>query len=240
MGRRVLLAALVLVAVAAAGTAAAGLRAGAGSAQAEVGTTIYLLTDGGAAPLGVRRSIPRGSPRAGEALAALLAGPTDDERARGLTTALPAGTSVRAFGVDATGEAVVDLAGLSRDAGGVDRVRVITQVARSLVGLSGVDRVRLRADGEPWGLWLMSGADLRPRVRLRGSCSGSRTSAPRGRARRPSPATASPRSRSAVRPAAPRPPRAEKHSPPTGGARAPSETVREKGARVCAGSVPDV
>jgi hypothetical protein len=40
---------------------------------------------------------------------------------------------------------------------GVGRVRVITQITRSLVGLSGIERIRLRHEGRPWGLWRMSG-----------------------------------------------------------------------------------
>jgi hypothetical protein len=34
---------------------------------------------------------------------------------------------------------------------------VITQVTRTLIGLSGIERVRLRNEGTPWGLWRMNG-----------------------------------------------------------------------------------
>ena len=44
--------------------------------------TIYLLTDNGAAPIGVRRTIRTKSPYAREALKALLAGPTPEEEER--------------------------------------------------------------------------------------------------------------------------------------------------------------
>ena len=51
----------------------------------------------------------------------------------------------------------VDLLGLPLKANGIDRVRIITQLTRSLVGLSGIERVWIRNDGKPWGLYLMSG-----------------------------------------------------------------------------------
>lgn len=41
------------------------------------------------------------------------------------------------------------------------RLRVITQVARTLIGVSGVERVELRVDGKPWDLWTMDGRILR-------------------------------------------------------------------------------
>jgi hypothetical protein len=120
-------------------------------------TTIYFLTDGGRAAIGVRRSIARKSPFAREALGALLAGPTSDERTRGIMTAIPAGTVLRALQISDEGQAVVELSELPANAAAPDRVRVITQITRTLVGLSGIERVRLRASGEPWGLWWMSG-----------------------------------------------------------------------------------
>jgi spore germination protein GerM len=125
-------------------------------------TTLYFLTDGGATPLSVRRTVaervPPGS-AAGGALEALLAGTTAEEAAAGLTTAIPSSSellSLRARGRGGTG-AVVDLSGLERIADGLDRARVITQVVRTLVGVSGIERVWFRSDGHPWGMWLMNG-----------------------------------------------------------------------------------
>jgi len=33
----------------------------------------------------------------------------------------------------------------------------MTQIARTLIGLSDIERVRLRVDGRAWGLWDMQG-----------------------------------------------------------------------------------
>lgn len=162
IGRReafvaILVAMLVLVA-SACGSGEAQPGASAPSAPpANVETTLYFLTSDRSAPIGVRRSIPRRSPYALEALRALLAGPTGAEQKRGLVTAIPAAAKLVSFRIEANTTAIVDLSGLPRRDSGVDRVRVITQVVRSLVGLSGIERVRLRNDGKPWGLWRMSG-----------------------------------------------------------------------------------
>ena len=120
-------------------------------------TTLYFLTSDGAAPIGVRRSIPKTSSSALQALRALLAGPTDVELRRGITSAIPRAADLRGFRIEGNTTAVVELAGLPEEANAVERVRVIAQITRSLVGLSGIERVRLRNDGNPWGLWRMSG-----------------------------------------------------------------------------------
>ena len=85
-------------------------------------TTIYSLIDGGAAPIGVRRTIRTKSPYAREALNALLAGPTPEEQENGITTAIPDGTRLlsmtyKRHGADET----VNLTGLPpRDTTGRD------------------------------------------------------------------------------------------------------------------------
>jgi hypothetical protein len=155
----------------------AGLLAGCGRVApeprpaAEVGdtlrTTLYFLAEDGTVPLGVRRDIverippPWGS-AAGGALEALLAGPTAEEASAGLTTAIPAGTkliSLRSRGEGGTG-AIVNLSGLDGVDDPLDRARIITQIVRTLVGISygSVERVWLREDGRPWGMYLMDGA----------------------------------------------------------------------------------
>jgi len=129
-----------------------------------VRTTLYFLTDGGTAPLGVRRSIVERTPPpwgsvAGGAIEALLAGPTAEEEAAGLTTAIPVRTrllSLGSRGYRGTG-AVVNLSGLEAMGNALDRARVITQVVRTLIGESGIERVWFRSDGRPWGMWLMGG-----------------------------------------------------------------------------------
>lgn len=127
-----------------------------------VGTTVYFLTERGVAPLGVRRTIQTKSPYAREALEALLLGPSDEERAAGVTTAIPTVTRLRSISVRAPrprsgSEAVLDLSGLTTVTDPIDRARVITQVARTLIGMSDIDRVTLRSDGRPWGLVAMTG-----------------------------------------------------------------------------------
>ncbi len=122
-----------------------------------VETTLYFLTADRSAPVGVRRSLKRTSPFAVEALRALLAGRTQAEKKRGLATAIPDGTELVSFRIVGNTTAIVNLSGLPLDGSPVDRVRVITQITRSLIGLSGIERVRLRNEGERWGLWRMSG-----------------------------------------------------------------------------------
>jgi len=122
-------------------------------------TTIYFLIDDGAAPIGVRRTITTKSPYAREALKALLAGPTAEEGANGITTAIPDGTRLlsmtyRRHGADET----VNLAGLpSQRADELQKHRIITQIARTLIGVSGIEPIWLEASGQPWGLTLMDG-----------------------------------------------------------------------------------
>ncbi|MGH2988985.1 MAG: GerMN domain-containing protein [Gaiellaceae bacterium] len=125
-------------------------------------TTVYFLTERGVAPVGARRTIQTKSPYAREALEALLRGPSDEERGQGVTTAIPTDTDVLSLTIQAPrprggSEAVVDLSGLTTVTDPIDKARVITQVARTLIGMSDIDRVTLRSDGGPWGLVGMTG-----------------------------------------------------------------------------------
>jgi Sporulation and spore germination len=131
--------------------------------------TLYFLAEDGTVPLGVRRDIvPRTPPpwgsTAGGALEALLAGPTAEEASAGLTTAIPAGTRLISLGSRGEGGtgAIVNLSGLDRVTDPLDRARVITQIVRTLVGISygSVDRVWLQEDSKPWGMYLMDGGVL--------------------------------------------------------------------------------
>src|SRR5919198_6297213 len=126
-------------------------------------TTVYFLTDGGRAPLGVRRSVRRshGSYARG-ALEALLAGPTKAEARAGLTSAIPRGVRIISFRFKQgpqTSDVKVDLSGLppAQTTGAVPKVRVITQVARTLIGHEDIGRVWIRGNGKPWGLWDLHG-----------------------------------------------------------------------------------
>lgn len=121
-------------------------------------TTVYFLTDGGRAPLGMRRALVKRPPYQGAslraALASLLAGPTRAERRAGMTTALPRGTRLRSLSYKGPGgtDAVVDLHGLPIDEPAYRTLQAITQIGRTVIGLSGISRVWLRDDGKPWGL----------------------------------------------------------------------------------------
>jgi hypothetical protein len=145
-----------------------------------VHTTVYFLTEDGAAPLSVRRTIERKSPFARQAVEALLRGPTTAERRRGITTAIPTGTQLLSLTLKgpASTLAVADFVGLPPAQGREGhqgslgmRVRVITQVARTLIGVSGIARVEVRLRGRPWDLWTMAGDIVRAQTdydRLRG------------------------------------------------------------------------
>ncbi|HYY34512.1 MAG TPA: GerMN domain-containing protein [Gaiellaceae bacterium] len=164
----------MLRAVAAAGLAAVMVACGEGlqaapprARDAETArVTLYFLAEDGSVVMGVRRDVLERTPPpwgsvAGGALEALLAGPTAEEADAGFTTAIPRGTkliSLRSRGYGGTG-LIADLSGLDRVHDALDRARIITQIVRTLVGISygSVDRVWLREDGEPWGLFLMHG-----------------------------------------------------------------------------------
>lgn len=128
-------------------------------AAGTVRTTIYFLTDAGAAPLGVRRTIRTSSPCAREALRALLAGPSKEEAQSGIATAIPADTRLLSLTFEPHGaDTTVNLAGLPQDADAMQTARIITQVARSLIGRSGIERIWLQDRGRPWGLVLRDGS----------------------------------------------------------------------------------
>jgi spore germination protein GerM len=127
-------------------------------------TTLYFLTESGAAPIGVRRTVVKDGPPAQGAtlrgwLKALLDGPTPDEQATGITTAIPEEAELLSLtfrGYGGTG-AVVDLSGLASVGEPLDRARVITQVVRTLVASGYIERVWLRSDGRRWGMHTMDG-----------------------------------------------------------------------------------
>ncbi len=133
-------------------------RAGQSNALAAKRVTVYFLTDGVAAPLGLRRSLDHGVGTADGAIRELLEGPTADEQRRGLTSAFSSGTELQSLEIRETSpEALVELDGLTPPASAVQRVRMITQVARTLIGVQGIQRVRIRVDGEPLALWTQTG-----------------------------------------------------------------------------------
>jgi spore germination protein GerM len=123
-------------------------------------TTVYFLTQDRQSAHGVRRTVLGKSPYALQALRELLAGPTEPEKRVGVASAIPDGVGLIGFRIDGSTRASVELSGLESVRGAVERVRVITQIARTLIGLSGIEGVRLRNEGEPWGLASMDGRVL--------------------------------------------------------------------------------
>jgi len=120
----------------------AGATTPAGSAVA-----VYLLRDGKVAP--VRRAIDATPAVARAALASLLQGPTDGERAAGLVTAIPGATTLRDLSL-ADGVATVDLDGTfgQNDRSAALEQRV-AQVVATLTRFPTIQRVAFRLDGEP-------------------------------------------------------------------------------------------
>jgi hypothetical protein len=135
-----------------------------GSSSRDFRVTLSFLTDGGSAPLGVRRTVVRTgtTPLARLALEALIAGPTASERRDGFTTAIRSSVRIRSLQISLRRRdgqtAVVDLSGLPRTAD----VRMGTQIARTLIGVSDITRVRIRADGKPWGFPSVRGGTIVP------------------------------------------------------------------------------
>jgi len=126
--------------------------------------TVYFLINGQSAPLGVRRTVVRRgfAPLARLALEQLLAGPSARERAEGLTSAIPAGAKLRSFSIvqrPKGSTATVDLASLPplANVNGTTIARIGTEIARTLIGLSNLARVRIESKGRPRNFWLIHG-----------------------------------------------------------------------------------
>lgn len=82
------------------------------------------------------------------ALSDLLTGPSVEERARGLTTALPAGAGPGQVRVE-DGLASVSLGGELLDSGRSDQLLAFAQVVLTLAALPEVTAVRFLRDGQP-------------------------------------------------------------------------------------------
>ena len=83
------------------------------------------------------------------ALSAVLAGPTPDERAAGLSTEIPPGTTLRDVSL-ADGQAIIDLAGDYESGGGtLSMTARLAQVIFTATQFDNVDRVVFWLDGEP-------------------------------------------------------------------------------------------
>ena len=97
----------------------------------------------------MRRTTEATSAVARAALTELLEGPTDEEVASGLSSAIPAGTTLRDVSL-ADGVATVDLDGTFDDGGGsASMLGRVAQVVATLTRFPTVDRVAFRIDGRP-------------------------------------------------------------------------------------------
>lgn len=98
------------------------------------------------------REIPKTADTAGAALSAmraLVAGPSDDEKAFGLTSAIPEGVSVNGVTLDGD-TATVDLsADFASGGGSLSTLLRVTQVVCTLTQFNGIERVAFQFDGEP-------------------------------------------------------------------------------------------
>jgi hypothetical protein len=115
--------------------------------RASSSVAVYFLRDGKISP--VRRTITSTTAVARAALTELLTGPTDDETAAGLASAIPEGTRLRDVSVE-DGVATVDLDGTFDDGGAPMRARV-AQVVATLTRFPTVQRVAFRIDGSAVG-----------------------------------------------------------------------------------------
>ena len=95
--------------------------------------------------------------RLGVLLSALAAGPTEQEMARRLSTALPPGVALSVTGIDGA-TATIDLSGAAPLPSGIASRRAVAQMVLTATSLPGVEAVLLTSDGKPVEAPLPSGA----------------------------------------------------------------------------------
>lgn len=115
--------------------------------SARTSVAVYFLRGEKVSP--VRRTIDATPAVARAAMTALLEGPTREEEADGLASAVPAGTHLRDIAV-ADGVATVDLDGSFGDGGGsASMLGRVAQVVATLTRYPTIERVAFRIDGDP-------------------------------------------------------------------------------------------
>ena len=115
--------------------------------QESSSVAVYFLRGEKVSP--VRRTIAATPAVARTALTELLAGPTEEEVASGLRSAIPAGTALRDVSISG-GVATVDLDGTFDDGGGsASMLGRVAQIVATLTRFPTVDRVAFRIDGRP-------------------------------------------------------------------------------------------
>jgi hypothetical protein len=94
---------------------------------------------------GAPRAVP---PSLTGVLAALLAGPSAEEQARRLRSAVPSGTRLRSARLGEDGVATVDLDATFDQSQGDAQRKAVAQVVFTATGIDGVDAVRLLVEGK--------------------------------------------------------------------------------------------
>jgi germination protein M len=114
---------------------------------AQSSVAVYFLRDGKVSP--VRRTIAATPAVARAALTTLLDGPTEEESADGLASAIPPGTHLRDIAV-ADGVATVDLdRAFGEGSGSASMLGRVAQVVATLTRFPTIQRVAFRIDGTP-------------------------------------------------------------------------------------------
>ena len=87
----------------------------------------------------------------GDLMVALLAQPTEEEAAAGITTTVPADTTLRALPLlnEETGELVIDLSSEFLSIEGPELAKAFAQMVWTVTEVDAVDQVRFLVDGEP-------------------------------------------------------------------------------------------
>ena len=111
------------------------------------GLSVYFVK--GDQLIAVNRPIKADVPLLEQALAALLAGPSEDERGRGMTTHIPAGVKVKHIKLERK-MAIIDLSReLENYCGGSARLEgMIAQIVYTMTGVPGIDKVWIWVEGE--------------------------------------------------------------------------------------------
>ncbi len=137
-----------------------------------VQVTVFLV--GPAGPVPVARSLDEDRVTLRGALAALAAGPTDDEAALGLHGAVPPEADLRAISVE-RGIATVAVDKLFLELGTGEQTDALAQIVFTATGIDGIDRVRFEVDGEPVAVPALDGSIVeRPVTRRDYGAVGSR------------------------------------------------------------------
>lgn len=105
------------------------------------------------------RDVPAGSveARLNAVLTALVAGPTEEEQARGVASALPDGLQLEVLSVDGA-EAVLQLSGETDGRSATENVLAVGQIVLSVTSAGPVTKVRLARDGRPVEALLADGS----------------------------------------------------------------------------------